>query len=66
MFGNLGAGELLILLILIILWLTALIDILKNNFQGNNKIVWILVVIFIPIMGAILYLTIGKNQKLKN
>ena len=66
MFGNLGAGELLMLLIFIILWLTALIDILRNNFLGNNKIVWILVVIFIPIMGAILYLTIGKNQKLKN
>ena len=66
MFGNLGAGELLMLLILIILWLTALTDILLNNFQGNNKIVWILVVIFIPIMGAILYLTIGRNQKLKN
>ena len=66
MFGNLGTGELLILLIFIILWFTAIIDILQNNFLGNNKIVWILVVIFIPIMGAILYLTIGKNQKLKN
>lgn len=68
MFGNIGAGEIILLLILIVpivLWLIALIDILKSNFNGNNKLVWIVVVIFLPILGAILYFLIGKGQKVK-
>ncbi len=68
MFGNFGIGELLLLLIFIlpvVLLLLALIDILKSNFSGNNKLVWIIVVIFLPIFGAILYLIIGRGQKVK-
>ncbi|WP_456376870.1 PLDc N-terminal domain-containing protein [Lutibacter sp.] len=44
----------------------ALIDILKNKFEGNNKIVWVLIVLFLNLIGAILYFTIGKKQKIKN
>ena len=69
MFGNFGIGEILVLLIIlvlpIVLWLIALIDILKSNFIGNNKLIWIVVVILLPILGAILYLIIGKSQKVK-
>lgn len=69
MFGNFGIGEILVLLIFLVLpitlWLIALIDILKSNFNGNNKIVWIVVVILLPILGAILYLIVGKSQKVK-
>jgi len=67
MFGNLGVGELILILFFLlpaILWIIALIDILKSDFQGNNKIIWVLVVIFLPIIGAILYFIIGKNQKI--
>ena len=49
----------------ILLPIVALIDILKNKFKGNDKIVWVLVVIFFNIIGSILYFTIGKNQKIK-
>lgn len=51
-------------LTLFILPLIALIDILKNNFLDNNKIVWVLVVLFLPLIGAILYYFIGTKQKL--
>ncbi len=47
-----------------ILPIIALIDILKNNFLENNKIVWVLVVLFFPLIGAILYYIIGTKQKL--
>jgi hypothetical protein len=47
------------------LWIYCLIDILKNKFEQNDKIIWILVVILLPILGSILYLFIGKNKKLK-
>lgn len=69
MFDNFGIGEILVLLVFlvspIVFWLIALIDILKSNFSGNNKVVWIIVVILLPILGAILYLLIGKGQKIK-
>lgn len=47
---------------LLIIWFLVLAEILKNEFTGHNKIVWILVVILIPIIGLILYGFIGKKQ----
>ena len=62
-----GGVEIIILLYisLIVLWITALISCLRNNFDTNLKILWVLVIIFIPFLGSILYLTIGKNQRIK-
>lgn len=49
-----------------ILWIIALIDILKSDFKDTNgKIIWVLLVIFLPIIGSILYFAIGKSQKIK-
>ena len=42
----------------------ALIDILKNEFSGQNKIALLLVVLFTNFFGAILYFLIGRKQKL--
>lgn len=42
----------------------ALIDILKNEFEGNNKVIWVLVVLFLGIIGAILYYFMGRDQKI--
>ncbi len=44
----------------------ALIDIIRSEFIGNNKIAWVLIVIFFPIIGAIIYFVIGNEQKIKN
>ncbi|MCL4321226.1 MAG: PLDc N-terminal domain-containing protein [Deltaproteobacteria bacterium] len=67
-FGMLGFGMLFMFLFWIasiVLWISALIDILKSDFRGgSDKIVWLLVVVFLPLLGAILYFTIGKNQKI--
>lgn len=41
----------------------ALIDILRSEFTGNNKIVWVLVVLLTNFLGAILYFFIGRQQK---
>ena len=48
-----------------ILYIYILIDILKHEFTGYNKIIWILVLIFFPILGAILYLIFGRSQRIK-
>jgi hypothetical protein len=45
-------------------WIGALVDVIKSRFAGNKKIIWIIVVIFLPVIGAILYLSIGKKQKI--
>ena len=48
-----------------ILYIYILIDILKHEFTGYNKIIWILVLIFFPVLGAILYLIFGRSQRIK-
>ena len=52
-----------IAIMLFILWLVALIDILRSEFAGSNKLIWFLTVTFIPLIGSVLYLIIGKGQK---
>jgi Phospholipase_D-nuclease N-terminal len=46
-----------------VFWLWVLIDILKSEFTGSNKIVWLLAVILLPLLGAVLYWFIGREQK---
>ena len=48
--------------IVLVVW--ALIDILKAEFTGSNKVVWILIVLFVPGIGPILYFAIGRKQKI--
>jgi hypothetical protein len=60
-----GMLELFVILFLLgtILCIVALIDILRSEFTGNNKLVWLLVVIFFPLIGSILYFVLGPKQK---
>lgn len=44
------------------LWIYAIISVLMNEFKNNtNKIIWIIVLIFLPV-SAVLYPFIGKSQ----
>jgi hypothetical protein len=39
-----------------IVWIVALVDLLKNDrLQGTDKIVWVLVVILLQFIGAVIY-----------
>lgn len=68
--GFVGPQEIILILIislfLFILPIIALVDIIRSEFTGNNKIVWVLIVIFFNVIGSILYFLMGKNQKVKN
>ncbi|MBN2697917.1 MAG: PLDc N-terminal domain-containing protein [Bacteroidales bacterium] len=44
--------------------LIALVDILTSRFEGNDKLVWVLVVLFFPFIGALLYFAIGRQRKI--
>lgn len=68
---GIGIYELLVLVIIISIlaipfWIISIIDILRSNFNGNGKIIWLLVVVFLGIPGIILYRFIGKKQKVKS
>jgi hypothetical protein len=66
MMGVLVSSFLMIFIVFtFILYIYILIDILKHEFTGYNKIIWILVLIFFPILGAILYLIFGRSQRIK-
>jgi hypothetical protein len=54
----------LILFIMLIIAI-AVVDILRNEFTGSNKLIWIFTVVLIPGLGVILYYLIGVKQKLK-
>jgi hypothetical protein len=66
MFGNLGAGELLIILIIPAFWIWCLIDIMKSRFAPGNKVSWIVAVLIVPLVGSILYIIIGRKQKISD
>jgi len=55
-----------ILIIALSLPIIALIDILRSKFRGNNKLIWALAVIFLGLLGVLLYLIIGIKQKINN
>jgi hypothetical protein len=48
----------------LILPIICLISILKNDFKNNDKLIWVIVVVFIPVLGSLLYLLIGRKKRL--
>ena len=62
---GIGLTEIIVLFVLFVpIWLIAFVDILRNNFKGNDKLVWLIAVIFVPFFGPICYFLIGRKQKI--
>lgn len=55
----------ILLLLFIVVWVYSLVDILRNQFHKNDKIVWLLGVILVPVLGAIFYVILRRKKKLK-
>ena len=51
----------LIYLAIIVADVIVILDILKGNKDNEKKILWIVAVIFLPVLGPILYYFIGKK-----
>lgn len=61
-----GIYELIIILgfFSIILFVVAIINILKSTFvTTKDKVIWLMIVFFVPLAGAIIYFVIGKKYK---
>lgn len=53
-----------ILLIELILMLTALIHVLRHkNYRIGNRFLWVVLVVFLQILGPILYFTVGRGEE---
>lgn len=62
-----GLADILLIpfvLLPLVLWVWALLDLLKSSFRsGSEKLIWLVVVVFIPLLGPLLYIFIGRKQK---
>ena len=48
------------------LWIWTVIDIIQSEFKDSNmKLVWLLVVLLMPMLGTILYLSMSGKTKLE-
>ena len=73
MFSTFGLGGLILLMLifmavfvfLFIFWILMIIDCVKRDFKGeNDKVVWILVLVFLGFLGAVIYYFVVKvNDK---
>ena len=67
--GYIGLTEIILILIVLgfflLLPIFAIIDILKSKFEGNDGILMALIVIFLPVVGSILYFILGPARKIK-
>ncbi len=56
--------ELIIALVLGAFWLWMLIDALTNTaLDSTMKLVWVLVIFFLPFVGAIVYFFVGRKGR---
>lgn len=63
---GLGVAAVLIGILLFVFWLWMLVDCLKRDFKGDyDKVVWVLVMIFLHLLGALVYYFVVKvpNKK---
>ena len=52
-----------VILIQLILMVTALVHVLRHpNYRFGNKVVWIVIVVFIQIIGPIIYFAFGRGE----
>ena len=64
-----GFGGMMILMVLlgvlaVVVWIWALIDAIRNpHLDDTMRIVWVLVIVFTQIVGAIIYLIIGRSSQ---
>lgn len=47
-------------------WIYALVDLVRSEFRNSHdKLIWLLLILFAPVIGTFLYLSMGKRSKRK-
>ena len=67
LFGMVGPGFGLLgvfWLVNVVLFIWALINVIGTPMANStNKLIWVLVILFLPLLGSLLWLLWGKNQE---
>ena len=68
--GMPGGFEWLFMMVIVLgsigLFIYVLVDILKSEFTNSiNNVIWLILVLFTGPLGIVLYLLIGKKQRIK-
>ena len=45
-----------------VLLISALVSVLKKPVAGNEKLIWVLIIVFVNIIGPILYFAVGSSM----
>ncbi|MBO6534337.1 MAG: PLD nuclease N-terminal domain-containing protein [Allomuricauda sp.] len=64
--GIIGAWQIILIVCGLVLPIIALIDVIRNEYTKNNKLIWVLVILLMNFLGALLYFLFGTSQKIKN
>jgi membrane protein DedA with SNARE-associated domain len=65
-FLPLPAVGVLISLAVTIFWLWMLTDCASNeSSEGNDKLIWILIILFVPLFGSVIYYLVRRPQRIK-
>ncbi|MBI5382112.1 MAG: PLDc_N domain-containing protein [Opitutae bacterium] len=55
----------LLSLLMFVMWVYALVDCLKSQFKDSgSKVAWVLALLFLPVLGFIIYMIFAKQTKL--
>ncbi|QDV53805.1 hypothetical protein Enr17x_58880 [Gimesia fumaroli] len=50
----------------LVMWIWMLVDCLKNEpSEGNDKVIWVLLMVFLGIIGSLLYYFIRRPQRIE-
>ncbi len=61
--GIMGLFALLVVTALFVFWIWMLVDCIKNTrLSETEKVVWVLVIIFLHALGALIYLLAGRDK----
>ncbi|WP_256010752.1 PLDc N-terminal domain-containing protein [Desertivirga xinjiangensis] len=68
LFLNIGFPEVVLILffgaIPLILIIVSLASIMKSDFKDSTtRLIWVLIVLFLPVLGSLLYLLMGRRAK---
>jgi TctA family transporter len=58
-----GVLRFLLGIIWFILIVVTLLDLLKSRLPTNTKLLWLIVILLAPVLGSIIYLLVGRNNK---
>jgi hypothetical protein len=61
-----GLTELIVVLFLLIvpIFMISFVDVLRHDFKGNDKLAWLIAVIFVPFLGPICYFKFGREKRI--